>query len=98
MTFNYVAKGFLIRANNSVCKRSGVRLVPICSINGYTFSALELDRLSHVSLHLVLYIWLKVGVFAPAEGAICVMILPQKVGQAPCFVHVFSRVALLEPL
>ena len=84
-----------------MCARGvhGVRLVPICSmINGYTFPALELDRLSQVSLHLVLYIWLKVGVFASAEGAICVMILPQKVGLAPCFVHVFSRVALLEPL
>ena len=60
--------------------------------------ALKLGRLSYVSLRLVLYIWLKDGVFAPAEGAICVMILPQKVGHAPCFVYVFSRVALLEPL
>ena len=100
MTLNSVAKGFLIRANNSVCKRSGVRLVPICFITSrsYTFPALKLGRLSYVSLHLVLYIWLKVGVFAPAEGAICVMILPPKVGHAPCFVYVFSRVALLEPL
>ena len=73
MTLNSVAKGFLIRANNSVCKRSGVRLVPICFITSrdYTFPALKLGRLSYVSLHLVLYIWLKVGVFAPAEGAIC---------------------------
>ena len=83
-----------------MCKRSGVRLVPICFITsrGYTFPPLKLGRLSYVSLHLVLYIWLKVGVFAPAKGAICVMILPQKEGHAQRFVYVFSRVALLEPL
>lgn len=70
--------------------------VPIRAVA--TFPASKLGRLSYVSLRLVLYIWLKAGVFAPAEGAICVMILPQKVGHAPCFVYVFSRIALLEPL